>query len=274
MEQQKQQKNVLTVQGYAPLYYAGILYLTEVLYPSLNNAIDTFKSWENDKSKKERTFVFVNLPDFRGNLSVECDDGTTIKTYTLDVLHYAPKKKNLANPFARDFEAWQRMNTLSPFRSAQHYMKEMGYYLVEEGNTALGNKIKLYNCEPPYPANKLWHEHNKIYGIKSDPQKIVDAFAQLQNKQNKNDVDHNNADKKHYKSKHSKKYNGNNQTSGKKYNNSKKPNHEIKGIRLTDEDFPSLPEKSKEMIQKNTIDNAELSNVSLEVEEVVQNNVE
>jgi hypothetical protein len=242
-----QKKKLLTVQGYVPLYYAGVLYLTQILIPTLQKSMQTLEFWKTQEGKKNRKFIFVNLPDFRSKLTVNCDDGQTVKSYTLDTLHYAPIKKNSKDTCDRDFDAWKRLNTLSPFRSAQHHMKELGYYLIEDSNSTLGRGIKLYNCEPPFPIEKYWHDHNKIHGIKFNPEKHTEA----QKKVNSDDdiiVDNQSKARKNYN-----RY-------GNKINN-KKSKSEVK---LTDEDFPVLPTKSNQFHRMDRTNNLICDNKNMD----------
>lgn len=210
-------KQVLTVDGYIPLYYAGCMYYNQILLPALEKAQYTLDSWKNDSKKKDRKFIFVTLPDFKSKLNLTCDNGTQ-KTYTLDVLHYGPRKKDSKNPRDRDLQCWERMNTLSAFRSGQSHMKKLGYYLVEEGNTTYGHDIKLYNCVPSYPVKKLWHDYNKIHGILTKPE---DRVKKVEVK---------------IESEHNKK--------GKKNNNEEQLN-------FNDNEFPALPTKPKQEVDEN-----------------------
>ena len=142
------QVNLLTIKGYIPLYYAGWWYYTKVLIPILEQASSMLKS--------EKMSICVNFPDLKTKHKFICDDGT-IKIYKSDQLYYAPISKynnKSKHPKIRDFECWTRMNTLSPFRSAQMYMKQKGFYLVELGNDDSERIVMLYNYIPPYNEKK------------------------------------------------------------------------------------------------------------------------
>lgn len=170
--------------GFKPLYVAGQIYYQQYLLPAIERTVMQFEKAKNDKDKSKSLLPwrFVNLPDLHNVLNITLDDGS-VKSYRLDNTHYAPRKKD--GKFTdRDFTAWSKMGTLSPFRSAQNFMKSRGYYLVEESDPSKGKKVivKLYSSQSPYPATKLWHDHNKIHGIYT-PQHITQQMQSEQSVQ-------------------------------------------------------------------------------------------
>lgn len=228
----------VTSEGLRPLQYAGFRFFSEIFLPALQVAKAELGSFKYDKKKKNFTYVFVKLPDFRSTLKIMCDDQITVKTYSLDMLYYAPRVVGGAGPKDRDFAIWERMGTYSAFRSAQYYMKQEGYFLIEELDTYFGHGLKLYNCVPPYPAVKLWHNHNKIAGLISLPRE--NAVSEISEKHNNSSisekpVDSSNQNKKNKSSRQSNEVRNprSPKTKGTKV---------VKEAKLSfnDEDFPSL----------------------------------
>ena len=154
-----------TANGVKPLYFAGIIFYQNVLVPALETAVANFDKWQNDVNKSKFSYVTVHLPDMHDQVIITCDDSTE-KAYTVADVYYAPRKQK-GRFTDRDFEAWPRMGTLSPFRSAQQLMLQSGFYLVEESDPDVSKKVilKLYKTVSPYPEKKLWHDHNKIFGV-------------------------------------------------------------------------------------------------------------
>lgn len=153
--------------GLKPLYYAGLVFFQNVLVPKLESAINNFEAWKYDVVKSKFEYATIQLPDMNDKLVITCDDGSE-KSYVVADVHYAPRKSG-GKFTERDFDAWPRMNSCSPFRSAQYYMLQRGFYLVEESDPSKSRKVvlKLYKTKSPYPEQKLWHNHNKIHGVYS-----------------------------------------------------------------------------------------------------------
>lgn len=162
---QATQYNKTACGGYKPLLCAGSAYYYNTLLPKLEEAILKFESWKYDNVKSKYTYINIDIPHMMTQISIECDD-KSLKSYLIADLHYAPKFKQ-GKFTERDFNAWARMGTVSPFRIAQQYMLEKGFYLIEENDSKNKNKsvVRLYKNMSPYPSEKLWHDHNKIFGV-------------------------------------------------------------------------------------------------------------